>query len=253
MPRKSRKVSDKELIPVPHDALDQAAPMADLKTIVERVQGAIEYALAHDNSNAAWNMLRRMQDFGKVSGVGQAAAMWQLRKDIEKVDESDREYGTEEERDQAFYEIMFTKTGYTPETVRRYVLAWDFMASIRPRVADSVWESYLNRNIIDLIALGQSVREHGSMQKRTLEKLARTADNGSLRAELRKTWGEEAESNAMNWRLSPDGTLEVFQGDSAAYIGFLPPSGAVGDVDHELHRKARARLIHKLGIKETQS
>lgn len=228
------KVS-KELIPAPATALDQAAPMPSLPKMVDAIKASINKS---KDLGAALSMVTRLGDFGKISGVGQAAALHATRAKF-RVDGSDT--------DEQFKQVVFSAIGYAPDTVRRYLLAWDFMEAAHPKLDDKTWEILLNRHVGDLIALGQAYKEHGPFKVADLKKLAKATDSAELRKGLRKTKGEDEAEHPLMIQLSVDGTLTAYQNEEVQIIGALvkPEAG-----DEGIGAKAIARLIKRGKIME---
>lgn len=210
--------------------------MPRLPTLLNGIQNKIRRAA---NPQEIYDTLTQLQEFGKVSGIGQAAALYSAKGILAG------QAPTSEEGEAYFEELIFANVGYAPETIRRYLLAWEFMEDIEPRINEGLWELYLNRPVSDLIALGQTTKEHGPLSHQALQEIAKSEDTVSLRKRIRKAIGEkESENNALTYRLQPDGTLEAWQYDKMEILGFINPEpGPIRD-------KARARLIRRNQFRE---
>lgn len=236
------------LIPSPKSALDQAAPLPNLPRMIDGLIASINKS---KDVLTDFNLVTRLGDFGKISGVGQAAALWTIREKVraEAKKEADRAQMDiqAETADMQFEQIAFTSVGYAPDTVRRYLLAWDFMNEARPKLDDKTWELLLNRHVQDLIALGQARKEHGPFKVSDLKKLAKAPDLMELRKAVKKANGlAEAKAQAII-RIHPDGTLVAWEGAQSQIIGALYVPEAA---DQGLGVRARARLIKRARIQE---
>lgn len=235
------------LIPSPKSALDQAAPLPNLPKMIDGLIASINKS---KDVLTDFNFVTRLGDFGKISGVGQAAALWTIREKVraEAKREADRAQMDipPESADQQFEQIAFTTVGYAPDTVRRYLLAWDFMAEARPKLDDKTWELLLNRHVQDLIALGQARKEHGPFKVADLKKLAKAPDLAELRKEVKKANGVQEQAHPLTYWVQPDGTLEAWEGEQYVVLGMILPD----DPKNIFASRARARLLKRGKVQE---
>lgn len=241
MPGKVSK--SKELVPTLASALDQSSPMPNLPQMVERISATVAKS---KDIGTALEVVTRLGDFGKISGVGQASALWHTRAKFHQFGEKDNEDANADTEQQQFEQLVFAATGYAPDTVRRYLMAWDFMDEAKQKVDDKTWELFLNRHIQDLIALGQARKEHGPFKAAELKKMSKTPDIAQLRKSIRQATGKE-DAHPPITKVSADGTLTVWQDDQSQIIGALvmPEHG-----DNSIGAKAVARLIKRGKIVE---
>lgn len=251
MPAKSKSKAKKvaprqELIPMPGSGLDQVGKVQNAPKIIASIQDQVRFQIDEGRPEAAFEYLTYLNGVGRLSGTGQAAALWAI-KDRWKAPANQGSDLTNDE----FAELVFNKVGYAQDTVKRYLTAWDFMNEAYGRVKPETWERLTNRNVIDLIAIGQYVNEHGKLSVAEINKLSLTPDLSTLRTNLRKAAGQEEEKNPLGIRWTADGSLEAWQNDEVQVIGYLArPNGE--EKKSSVGMKALARIIRKAGIEDAQ-
>lgn len=197
-----------------------------------------------ENLVEATNVLTQLQQLGQISAIGQATALWTMRLSWSDLF-AEEEFINTDERDTHFYNWIFAVVGYMPDTVRRYCLAWQFVHDYQALLTEDQANRLQNRDIKDLIALGQHNNEHNALRTPELIKLLEEPDHASLRQGLRRLRGEAGPEDQLALEMDQAGTLLVRQG------GQVEPLGYLADGENELVKRGRARLIRKGGIKET--
>lgn len=249
MPGKSKPkvkavVERQELIPMPNGGLDQVGVIKDAAKVIANIQAQVGNQIDEGHTDRAFEYLRYLNGVGRISGTGQAAALWKI-KERWKPNGRDGVADPDITNDE-FAELVWTKVGYAQDTVKRYITAWDFMNEAYGRVKLETWDRLVNRNITDLIAIGQYVKEHGKLSVAEINKLSLTPDLATLRDGLRKQAGDEKEKHPLGIRWMPDGSLEAWSNDEVQIIGMLirPEAGKPQSVGS----KALARLVRRGGI-----
>lgn len=241
---KAKPATRQELIPMPGSGLDQVGRVQNAPKIIAGIQAQIHNQMDEGQLDRAFEYLQYLNGVGRISGTGQAAALWAI-KDCWIPAEKDAPNLTNDE----FAELVFTKVGYAVDTVKRYLTAWDFMNEAYGRCKPETWERLVNRNVSDLIALGQYVKEHGKLTVAVMNKLSLSPDLSTLRTDLRKAAGKEDEQHPIGIRWMPDGTLEAWADDDVQVVGYLArPNGQ--EKKDSVGMKALARIIRKAGIKD---
>ena len=249
MPAKSKPKAvpaRQELIPMPGGGLDQVAPIKDAAKVISMIQAQVNNQIDEGHTDKAFEYIQYLNGVGRISGTGQAAALWSIKDRWQPA-----EKGAPDLTNDEFAEVVFTKVGYAQDTVKRYLTAWDFMNEAYGRVKPETWERLVNRNVSDLIALGQYVKEHGKLSVAELNKLSMAPDLSTLRTSLRQAAGKDEEKNPLDIRWMPDGTLEAWQDEDMQIIGYLarPGDEAIKGKD-SVGLRALARIIKWAGIRE---
>jgi hypothetical protein len=211
--------------------------------MIERIEQNVMLAVVKNDSRLVFDLLGRLNEFGKVSALGHAATFWTARENWGKI--VGQLFKDVDQRDENFYGVMFHKGGYTLDTIRRYCLAWHFLMLLRnQRVKAKLWESFANRSIQELITLGQNVKEYGAFTGEQLEALALEPDLSSLRKTIRKLRGQQEQANgALTLVKREDGTIEVWEGDNSSILGHLQARDALGE-------RGLARILKRSRIEE---
>lgn len=191
------------------------------------------------NGIAVLEILSQMKS---VSALGTAQILWAMRQDWPKL--SDKAFETPFEQEADFIEHIYHSLGYHPDTIRRYCLAWQFLHEIKAYIPNDLWKQFLERDIKDLIALGQSVNEHGTFSRRALERLSLEPDTSSLRRAIRREREMAPASEHFQFRLQADGTLEIWQDGKGEMFGYLNPP------ESDLLKRGRAWLLRRGSIQE---
>lgn len=226
--------------------LDQANRLPYLADSLKRIVSETNQAIDSGETSRVFGMLGRLYEFGKISAIGQAAVLWLMRQHWPKI--VGTRFISAEELEADYYNRIFSETGYMPETIRRYLLAWNFLDMLRQQgVSDKVWEEFAQRGIGELIALGQNVNEKGPFGKSALDALSSQPDLNSLRKTIRQLRGEENHQKPIEETiLRSDGSLEVWCGDEVEVLGYIRLElGPLGE-------RAKARIIRKANIQERQ-
>lgn len=247
---KARKQGQPPVIPKPQDivksiagGLDQAAPVAKLREYMESIVKTA--SSPKTDLGESVHMLETLNGIGKLSALGTAAVLWNMRDRWEKL--SGKKFDNVAGRDTDFQEFIFITIGYMTDTTRRYCLVMDFLneAKVNLGAKSEVWESLLQRDIKDLIGLGQYTTEHGLLTKKQLGELALEPDSSTLRKKLNEYKGKEGGDGGAQFVLHPDGTLEYWKGDEVGYMGYIQLDG-----ESKLAVQGRAALIRRAKIME---
>lgn len=240
-----KKPAPKQQLIVPGPAelvrggLDQAMPFPNLATYLDQIVETVTSPKATLRDNV--ELLGKLNAMGKLAAVGNAAVLWYTRDRWEKL--SGKKFDTIAGRDADFQEFVFHEVGYMPDTTRRYCLAMDFLneAKVNLGPKSDVWEALLQRDIKDLIGLGQYTTEHGLLSKKQLGEVAQEPDNNSLRKKLNEYKGKEPANRGLALVLDDNGTITAWVNDHPEIVGSM-----LAEEDlNEQGRRGRAALIRR--------
>lgn len=216
------------------------------------IDAVLEEAKARKTDIDVHHLLSNFATAGQVIGVSLAKLLYGALQIWPEI--TGAEYKDMNDRRMHFTQTMFSKYGYSKTRVERYLLAWEFMERHKKKMDAKTQERFLSRPIKDLIALGQNCREGGDFNGNQLRTLAAAEDNTTLRQKIAKIrTGDELNSEVMGFRRNEDGTLEAWEGNRVATLGYLSrnEAGAYPDQGtNDLHDRALARLLRRGQIKE---
>lgn len=204
-------------------SLDKALDNVDLL-----IRRAAEYNDPHD----FYNLLDELSGAEQMVGIVRAKALWTARLNWANIGEGS---GT-------FEDEIFLNVGLAKATIERYVNVWDMFEGWTQRnvLGKASRDKLLSRPIADLIAISQHQNEHGALLVNQIDELADATDHKDIRKLLRAYRGEDPEEGAFSFMWRRDGTLEAWEGDQVAALGFLRKD------DESLKNPLRSRAIAKL-------
>lgn len=234
------------IIPAPAQlagGLDQAQPLDKLPLYMEQIVGHVTNPKTTLQGDL--DMLNQLHGIGKLSALGTAAVLWHMRDQWPKL--SGKKFDNQEGRNQDFYEFIFHSIGYMTDTSRRYCLVMDFLneAKVNLGAKSAAWEALLQRDIKDLIGLGQYTTEHGLLTKKQLIEASQEPDSSSLRKKLNEYKGGGAAKRGLELVLQPNGDLEAWVGDHGSFITHIDR-----DALDEQGRRGLASLVGRAKIQE---
>lgn len=236
--KKTPKAPTVSLALTPSSGLDQPLRVADIKTLLDEIDTTVAYAADHQDSQMAFDLVERFAKMNQMVGLGLAKILWLMQARWQV-------FGAGLD---SFEDEIYRRVGKAPDTVRRYIGAWELMADLNEYVAGDIQETLMARPIADLIAIAQTSREHGRLSVDKIRKLAQAEDSAAVRKLLRKYTGRE-DSEPMTIELEADGTLKAWQGESdPVVVGYLRCKP--NDLKDELRAKAVARIKRRLGLLE---
>jgi hypothetical protein len=218
--------------------------ISNVKTAFEIMDRELDKSLTKHDIKPVNLLLMKYAFAQKIVGIALARLLYRM---LDKWPElSKGQFENFDECRSDFEQTMFRQYGYDKDTVRRYCQAWAFMESIHGKIPNDVWERFLGRPTGDLVALGQNVEEHGAFKREDLKALAAAEDTVALRKLVTKIrTGKEENSKVGSYLKRDDGTLEYWEGDEGAPIGFLSQDG-----QGEIHDRGLARLKKRLSVRE---
>ena len=218
--------------------LDQPTRLPQLSKVLDAVERNVNEAAKRGNPKLALTMLDHLNGIGRVSAIATAKTLWMMRDQWEEIcpDADDFEY------------FLFHKQGSAPDTVRRYIDAWDTLITLET-TSSNQFEALTQRPISDLIAISQYRNGHGSLSRSQVGELAAATDSSSVRKLLREFRGESDKNNHIEYVLEKDGSLIAWRDNERENLGFLRVESSE-DPPTELRQQALERLIRKSRIRE---
>lgn len=221
------------------------------KDVVRKATDLIDSAADAKDFHKALDFIADLEAVAHASGVGLAVAFHQMLMRWE--DFSGETFDTSDERQDHFEQVMFEKFGKAKNTIRRYLMAGSFLTSVPSRIGrlsdtkkQQIERSLPERAVIDLIAVGQYEREHGSLTPTQILEIAEAEDRSTVRRLLRRYRGDEEEHSLLRLTLLKDGTLEVTQNGNHILVGYLSRDSEITG----LRERAVSRIIKRAGIDE---
>jgi hypothetical protein len=209
-----------------------------LQTLFEQIDNTLEYAFSHNDIEVAMGLVDTLADIQRTSGLALARALYKLSLRW-------RELGMQDD----FVDEVMRRTGYSQDTVRRYIEVWTMLE----RVQGDAQGQLFARPMKDLVAIVQAQNEHGRFTEAQFNRIARAPDNQTLRQVLGKLTGRIADDGEENdapvvIRIRRDGTLEALRGRKRTVLGFLRITP--DDMTDTLRAEALARIKRKAGLLE---
>jgi len=218
--------------------LDQPTRLPQLSKVLAAVERNVNEAARKHNPKLAMELLDHLNGIGRVSAIATAKTLWMMRDQWELIcpDAEDFEY------------FLFHKQGLAPDTVRRYIDAWDTIYTAET-TSQNQFDALAQRPIADLIAISQYRNAHGSLSRDQVGELAAATDSSTVRKLLRKFKGLEEQNNHIQIVLEDDGSLVAWQNNKREELGYLRL-----DTDHDpapaLRQQAIEQLVRKARIRE---
>lgn len=198
--------------------LDQSLPKTEeaKEIVLRKVDTAIAEA---ENVDQALDIVHQLYIIQELSGLALAKSIY----GIEKRFKVDREY-------------IYQKLGKHKHTIDRYIRIWAMFAE--GYVPDKYYDAIQDRNIKDLVPIGNAIEQGYDITQDQWRKLAEAPDFNTVskivREEIKQ---EEPRKSLLQIHWKPNGDLWAYQGDESAMLGYL-----IRDEHNPLAKKALARL-----------
>ena len=188
------------------NAIDQGAILreGDIQ-IIDSVDNAIELAVIAGDPRKAFRHLNGLKGMAQASAI----AICKLLAKMEK------QWSLFQDVNDDFYTFATAETGYSKETVRKYIGLWDAVFE-NPDVPDEIKARLMGKPIKGLLLLTASARE-GELDWEQVV-------SANTEQEIREVIGSTRTSsvNRLVIMLKPDGTLNAKKGEDAyVYFGYL--------------------------------
>ncbi len=214
---------------------DTQLAFVDNKSITERdVMSSIDTVLEMlwqtgnlDNVVKASNSLGRIEE---VSGKAKAKLWFGW-------EQWWNETGQGEKRNDTFEDMMETKTGNKPITVKRYINVWRFIdENIIPKEVQIL-------PMRDLIPIASALAQGFDFEKDQWKKLARASNSSEVREIIREVKGQSPRKSGLQITLNRDGSLYAWKDEKKYYLGVLE----IND-ESEVVKKAIQRIVDGAGV-----
>ena len=232
--RNSPAVPITDIIPI-ESGLDQPLKLPNLSIVLKRVDEIVDAAVLSKNPETAIDVISRLVQVNKLSGLGLARVLWQLSRRWSELGMGD-----------AFVDVVFERAGLSPDTIRRYIQGWDSIENMD--VDDETRSNLLDHGIKAIIAIAQKESRSGRrFTRHQLKRISKSEDLSSLRRTMDDILGI-ATSNQDNLllHLKRDGSLEAWKGNRKVSVGYL--MYGKDDMEDLIRKQAINRLIESVGI-----
>lgn len=184
-------------------------------------------------------MVNTITGLERITGVSKASTLWYISRGWSAFDIDD-----------SFYQLAFERSGLADDTIDRYIDAWDVVEKNRKVLDTPTLQSYIEKPIEALIAVGQHAKEYGPPSKGQMKILINSADTTQLREKLNEFKGKKSSGKkGTQFVLRKDGTLEAWVNNEGLYLGYLDRSESP---NAEKRNRALASLFKRAGIVEAK-
>jgi len=221
--------------------LDQPTPIPSLPMVLDQVDRIITQAITESKPEMAFQLASSFAQMNQVSGIGLAKTLWTLRQKWKELGQDRHDFESE----------MFMRLGKAPDTVRRYILVWEMFSWVDSLLDQDTRERLQSQPIAALIAMAQTMKEHGILTKEAVCELSKAPDEATVRKMLREYTGRGAPSTGVQLVIQSDGTLDAWEGGEVSHLGFLRISEE--DMKDPLRSRAISRILRSAGIRESWS
>jgi hypothetical protein len=209
--------------------LDQSVPV-DAESILDYVEDIFNKSIEKKNPHIVIDACEKLIAISQLSGLALAKLFYLLDKNWHKYNQKE-----------SFEKVAVPRLGRHPHTIERYIRVWKLFAE--NLVPDELEDEMKQRNIKELIPIGNAVSEGYDFTEEDWEEIADAPDLSSVSRVVRDVKGEPPKTGSLQLVMDNIGTLWVYVDNKKYFIGSLE----VND-DEEVVQKSINRIIKNSGI-----
>jgi len=221
-------------------AMDQALSVSydEIEIAAQRAHEIAHKAL--DDPDIAFRYAVSLRKVVHLQGVELAALFFEMRQKFEK-------YGFESEDD--FYDTAYERTGYAVETLRKYANMWESVLGPGSKIPKKTRAQLASLPVRTQLLLTGMARED-KITNEQWEKVSKSPDHQTVREFIRKVRGQRTSArNALNIKLSRDGTVNAYQGNIGPIDLFiLVPNDRGTKEEKDIRKRGQERVLNASGV-----